>query len=206
MIIQLILFLPVAFAQQKVSGYVTDSSNGERLPGVNVIVKGSTAGTITDMNGNYVLEVAGAESVLVFSFIGYATQELSVNGRSSISITMAPDTQTLQEVIVVGYGEKKKATITGAVTSVKNEDILKSPVTNLSNALVGRLPLSLHVSCSCTRVVNDLVNGGNATHLRRERLRRSATFATRLSRRPDRLRACAGAHRAGGPNDQTARR
>ena len=136
-----------AFQGVQVSGVVTDDT-GSPVPGVNVVEKGTTNGTATDVDGRYSLLVGNADAVLVFSFIGYATQEVTVGGRSSIDITMAPDTQTLQEVVVVGYGEKKKATITGAVTSVKSEDILKSPVTNLSNALAGRLPGTVFINRS----------------------------------------------------------
>jgi TonB-linked SusC/RagA family outer membrane protein len=131
----------------QVSGTIIDDS-GQPVPGVNVIEKGTTNGTATDTDGKYSLLVSDANAILVYSFIGYTTQELPVNGRSSIEVTMAPDTQTLQEVIVVGYGEKKKATITGAVTSVKSEEILKAPVTNLSNALVGRLPGTVFINRS----------------------------------------------------------
>jgi TonB-linked SusC/RagA family outer membrane protein len=131
----------------QVSGTITDDS-GQPVPGVNVIEKGTTNGTATDTDGKYSLLVSNDNAILVYSFIGYMTQELPVNGRSSIEVTMAPDTQTLQEVVVVGYGEKKKATITGAVTSVKSEEILRSPVTNLSNALVGRLPGTVFINRS----------------------------------------------------------
>ena len=136
-----------AFQGVQVSGVVTDDT-GSPVPGVNVVEKGTTNGTATDVDGRYSLLVGSADAVLVFSFIGYATQEVTVGGRSSIDIAMAPDTQTLQEVVVVGYGEKKKATITGAVTSVKSEDILKAPVTNLSNALAGRLPGTVFINRS----------------------------------------------------------
>lgn len=123
----------------QVSGVVRDDT-GSPIPGVNVIEKGTTNGTATDVDGRYSLLVSNQDAVLVFSFIGYTTQEVSVAGRSNVEITLAPDTQTLQEVVVVGYGEQKKATVTGAVTTVKSDQIVQSPVTNLSNALVGRLP------------------------------------------------------------------
>src|SRR5690606_36363017 len=121
---------------------------GSAVPGENVVEKGTTNGTTTDTDGRYALVGTNDDAVLVFSFIGYATQEVSVGGRTSIEIALAPDTQTLQEVIVVGYGEKKKATITGAVTSVKSEEILRAPVTNLSNALAGRLPGTVFINRS----------------------------------------------------------
>ncbi|MEX1240220.1 MAG: TonB-dependent receptor, partial [Cyclobacteriaceae bacterium] len=130
-----------------VSGVIRDDT-GTPIPGVNVIEKGTTNGTATDTDGRYALNVSSSSATLVFSFIGFTTQEVAVNGQTSLDISMAPDTQTLQEVVVVGYGEKKKATITGAVTSVKSEDILKAPVTNLSNALVGRLPGTIFINRS----------------------------------------------------------
>ena len=136
-----------SFQGLQVSGVVRDDT-GSPVPGVNVIEKGTTNGTATDVDGRYSLLVNSEDAILVFSFIGYTTQEVTVGGRSSIEVSMAPDTQTLQEVVVVGYGEKKKATITGAVTSVKSEEIRRAPVTNLSNALVGRLPGTVFINRS----------------------------------------------------------
>lgn len=136
-----------SFQGVQVNGVVRDDS-GNAVPGVNVIEKGTTNGTATDVDGRYSLQVSSQDAVLVFSFIGYTTQEVSVGGRSTIEVRLAPDTQTLQEVVVVGYGEKKKATITGAVTSVRSEEILQAPVTNLSNALAGRLPGTLFINRS----------------------------------------------------------
>lgn len=133
------LIASATFQGVQVSGVVRDDS-GAPIPGVNVVEKGTTNGTATDVDGRYSLLVSSDDAVLVFSFIGYTTQEVTVGGRSSIEVTMAPDTQTLQEVVVVGYGEQKKATVTGSVTSVKSDQIVQSPVTNLSNALAGRLP------------------------------------------------------------------
>ncbi len=133
-------FFPLsAFQGTQISGRLIDDG-GQPIPGVNVIEKGTTNGTATDTDGKYSLMVSNANAVLVFSFIGYTTQELAVNGRSLLDVSMAPDTETLQEVVVVGYGEQKKATITGSVSTVKSAEILQSPVTNLSNALAGRLP------------------------------------------------------------------
>src|SRR5690606_10234860 len=105
-----------------VSGKVS-SDTGEPLSGVNVLVKGTSNGTVTDVDGDYSLTVADGTETLVFSFIGYVTQELPINGQSVINVTLAPDVQSLQEVVVVGYGEKKKATVTGSVTSVKGDVI-----------------------------------------------------------------------------------
>ncbi|MDJ1469444.1 TonB-dependent receptor [Xanthocytophaga flava] len=124
---------------QTVKGRVTGDQN-EGLPGVSVVVKGSTVGTTTDANGNYTLAVPDANGTLVFSFIGYVTEEVAIGGRTTIDISLAPDLKALQEVVVVGYGEQKKETVTGAVATVKGTDLVKSPAVNLSNSLAGRMP------------------------------------------------------------------
>jgi TonB-linked SusC/RagA family outer membrane protein len=127
-----------AFQGVQVSGTVRDNA-GSPIPGVNVIEKGTTNGTTTDTEGKYSLLVRDENAVLVFSFIGFATQEISVNGRSSIEVEMTSDTQTLNEVVVVGYGEQKKVTLTGAVATVKGTELQKSPAVNLSNSIAGRM-------------------------------------------------------------------
>lgn len=130
-----------------VSGLVKDEQD-QPIPGVNVLVKGTTNGTTTDVDGKFSLQVDDESAVLVFSFIGYASQEVIVGGQTNLNITMVQDIQSLQEVVVVGYGEQKKTTITGAVTSVKSDVIAQAPVTNLSNALVGRLPGAVFINRS----------------------------------------------------------
>lgn len=132
---------------QTVSGVVSDDTNTP-IPGVNVLVKGTSVGTTTDTQGRYTLEVPDGSAVLVFSFIGYQTQEVAVGTQTTINVTLASDVQALQEVVVVGYGEQKKTTITGAVTSVKSDVISQAPVTNLSNALTGRLPGTIFINRS----------------------------------------------------------
>ena len=127
-----------AFAQIAVSGTVTDDL-GEPLIGVNVTVKGTTIGNITDIDGKYTLQAPNAQSVLVFSFIGYISQEIVVGNQQNINVTMKDDTQALDEVVVVGYGVQKKETVTGSVSTVKGDDLLKSPATNLSHAITGRM-------------------------------------------------------------------
>jgi TonB-linked SusC/RagA family outer membrane protein len=123
-----------------VSGIVTDE-NGSALPGVNVIVKGSTAGTTTDVNGKYSLSTNNStETVLVFSFIGYMPQEVTVSNRSSLDISLAPDVQALQEVVVVGYGTQRKSDLTGAIASVKATDIVKIGGSNIAEGLQGKTP------------------------------------------------------------------
>lgn len=122
-----------------VSGTVS-SEDDEPMPGVNVLEKGTTNGTTTDAEGKYSLSVRDGEAVLVFSFIGYVTQEVALNGRSGINITLAQDVRSLEEVVVVGYGEQKKVNLTGSVSSVSSEDITVVPVANTTTALAGKLP------------------------------------------------------------------
>ena len=133
------MFTATAFAQQKtIKGTVVDVT-GEPLIGVNVAVKGTTIGIITDIDGNYTLEVP-SKSTIVFSYIGYQAQEVPVGNQSTINVTLKEDTQKLEEVVVVGYGTQKKVTVTGSVASVSGEELKASPTTNLSNGMVGRMP------------------------------------------------------------------
>ncbi len=133
-----VLCTTVVFAQQKpIKGTVVDAT-GEPLIGVNVSVKGTAIGIITDIDGKYTLEVP-TNATLVFSYIGYRTQELSVGNQTTINITMQEDTQNINEVVVVGYGVQKKETVTGSVSTLKGDDLVKSPVANLSNAIAGKM-------------------------------------------------------------------
>jgi TonB-linked SusC/RagA family outer membrane protein len=120
-----------------VSGRITDETN-QPLPGVNVLVKGTSNGTTSDFDGKYSLQVSDADAVLVFSFIGYLTQEVVVGAQTEINLGMMPDTKTLQEIVVVGYGEIKKSDLTGSVASVKGEEINAYPSTNIMQSLSGR--------------------------------------------------------------------
>lgn len=122
-----------------VSGQVTDE-NDKPMPGVNVIVKGTTNGTSTDIDGKFTLNVADGNAVLIFSFIGYQPQEVQVGNQSNISVKMAPDVSTLNEIVVVGYGVQKKSSVTGAVASVDSKEISALPVPSVSAALQGRVP------------------------------------------------------------------
>jgi len=126
-----------AFSQMTVTGTVTDEAS-EPLIGVNILVKGTTAGTITDLDGSYSLEV-NTEDILVFSYTGYSTQEITVGTSTKIDITMSEGT-ALDEVVVVAYGTQKKVTVTGAVAQLKGDKLVESPSVNLSTSLAGRLP------------------------------------------------------------------
>jgi len=131
----------VADQQQiKVSGTVTDASNSQAMPGVNIQVKGTTIGAITDGNGKFTLTTTDPNATVVFSFIGYVTQEIPLGGNTTLNVALAADVSQLSEVVVIGYGTQKKVTATGSVVSTKGEELLKSPSTNLTNNLVGRMP------------------------------------------------------------------
>lgn len=132
--------LSVSEAAQVVTGRVTDKE-GEGIPGVTVMVKGTSTGTTTDLEGNYRLSVPEeiSEPVLVFSFVGYLSQEIPLGNQSVVNMQLEEDIKSLEEVVVVGYGEQKKATITGSVSTVGGKEIAQTPVTNVSNGLAGRL-------------------------------------------------------------------
>ncbi|MFK7972783.1 MAG: SusC/RagA family TonB-linked outer membrane protein [Bacteroidia bacterium] len=125
-----------ANAQGVINGKVS-SESGDALAGVTIVVKGANAGAITDDNGSFSLKAA-PDAVLVVSFIGYATQNIPVDGQTSFNITLVEDETTLDEVVVVGYGSVKKSDVTGSVSSVKAEDIQAFPLLNAGQALQGR--------------------------------------------------------------------
>ncbi|MRT93041.1 TonB-dependent receptor [Ancylomarina sp. 16SWW S1-10-2] len=126
------------FGQILVSGKVTDVS-GESIPGVSVVVKGTSTGSTTNIDGNYSLEVPNETQVLVFSFIGMKTQEVDFAGQTNINVVLLEDVTGLDEVVVVGYTARKKSTLTGAVSVVKLTDMEKVRVPNVSQALQGQI-------------------------------------------------------------------
>lgn len=126
---------PVVFS---VNGTVTDQE-GEPLIGVNIQVKGSSKGTSTDFDGNFTLEDIDENAVLVISYVGYQTQEVAVAGKSTLEIVMMSDAELLDEVVVVGYGTQKKTTVTGAVSTMKADEIAEVPVPNISQSIAGKL-------------------------------------------------------------------
>lgn len=134
----MMLLASTAFSQQKVTGTVTDVS-GEGVPGVSVSVKGTTQGTITNGEGNYSLDVNGANRTLVFSSIGYLTQEVAVGNQSVININIVEDSQSLEEVIVTGYSITNKKESTAAASIVKAKDLQQIPSGNVEQQLQGRV-------------------------------------------------------------------
>ncbi|MEK6479714.1 TonB-dependent receptor [Catalinimonas sp. 4WD22] len=129
----------VKVLEQTISGKVTDGESGDPLPGVNVLAKGTTTGTVTDVEGNYRLTVNDNISTLVYSSIGYQTEEVEINGRSVIDLTLMPDIQSLSEVVVVGYGTQKKSDLTGAISSISSESLAETPASNVLEQSQGRL-------------------------------------------------------------------
>jgi TonB-dependent starch-binding outer membrane protein SusC len=122
-----------------VSGEVTDSK-GESLPGVNVMVKGTTTGTISNADGNYSFSGIRSDATLVFSFIGFRTSEVSVNGQTLINVILQEDVIGIEEVVAVGYGTMRKSDLTGSVVSVRAKDLQERPSTNLGQAIQGKAP------------------------------------------------------------------
>ena len=124
--------------QQTVTGKVTDSETGEAMPGVNILVTGTNVGTITDISGNYSLDVPSGNVTLQFSFIGYVIQEIALNGRTTLDVALLSDVAQLQEVVVIGYGSVKKSDLTGSVSSVQLEDLVQQPMFDIGSALQGK--------------------------------------------------------------------
>ena len=149
-----LLFLSLAFTltvnaqTTTISGTVSDATGP--LPGVTVIVKGTTRGATTDFDGNYTLSNVPEDGTLVFSFMGYAPQEIQVNGRNEIDVAMEPDTEALKEVVVIGYGTQRREAVTGSVVSVKGEELNEVKTANFQEALIGRAA-GVNISTNSTR-------------------------------------------------------
>ncbi|MEK6480520.1 TonB-dependent receptor [Catalinimonas sp. 4WD22] len=125
--------------EKTITGKVTDAENGDGLPGVNVVVKGTTNGTITDVEGNYRLTVQDNAATLVFSSVGYTSEEVSIGNQSVIDVQLYADIRSLSEVVVVGYGTQKKADITSAIATMDVEKLDERPLARLDQALVGQM-------------------------------------------------------------------
>lgn len=138
-VLQLFLSVSILFAQNTITvkGKVTDVKN-EPVPGVSVLVKGTTQATITDIDGNYTIPT-NPQATLVFSFVGMQSQEIAVNNRTAINVQMSEQTVGVEEVVVVGYGTQRKLEVTGAVTQIKGEDISKQSSVNPISALQGKV-------------------------------------------------------------------
>ncbi|MBN1990324.1 MAG: TonB-dependent receptor [Bacteroidales bacterium] len=136
-----LVLVGISFAQAqtvRITGTVTSSEDGAPVPGVSVIVKGTTLGSSTDIDGKYTLNVSVGTETLVFSFVGLKTQEIAVSGRQIIDVIMEPDSKELDEVVVVGYGTRLKSELTGSVSQVKSEDIANVTQPSFESAIQGK--------------------------------------------------------------------
>lgn len=124
--------------ERKIKGVVKDQ-NGEPVIGANVSVKGTTLGTITGLDGDFVLEVP-ENALIQVSYIGYVSQELRLGGRNHLDVVLKEDSQALEEVVVVGYGVQKKVNLTGSVSSIKSEELERQPIVTMKDALAGLAP------------------------------------------------------------------
>src|SRR5687767_2696445 len=135
-----LLCLCTAYAQTSVSGRITSGEDASPLPGVNILVKGTADGTISDADGKFFMNVPSNESVLVFSFVGYLAQEVAVGGRTTLDIVLATDAQQLSEVVVTALGIERETRDLGyAVQEVNGDDLTKARETNIGNALAGKV-------------------------------------------------------------------
>jgi len=130
----------VGSIQQKMISGVVKDENGDPIPGVSVVIKGTTRGALTSIDGKFQIEVSGGDKILQFSFVGMKTQEVAITDQRTVNITLVQETIGIEEVVAVGYGVQRKVTSTGSVVSSKGESLEKSSTANLTNNLVGRMP------------------------------------------------------------------
>ncbi|REG89075.1 SusC/RagA family TonB-linked outer membrane protein [Winogradskyella sediminis] len=133
-----ILFGSAVYAQQTVTGTVSSQPDGLPLPGANILVKGTTIGATTDMDGKYSIEVEDGTAILIFSYVGFTPQEVAVGDQTVIDVVLIEDASQLSEIVVVGYGARRKSDVTGAVSSVKADELTAFPVLDAEQALQGR--------------------------------------------------------------------
>ena len=137
---KLIIITPVAQpGSMKISGKITDATTGDPLPGVNIVIEGTTIGVTSDIDGKYSIEVPNNDAVLVFSYVGYLSENIKVAGQTQINVNLSPDIKHLDEVVVVGYGTQKKRDVTGAMASFKTENVEERPLARVDQVLVGQL-------------------------------------------------------------------
>ncbi|MEP3389580.1 MAG: TonB-dependent receptor [Reichenbachiella sp.] len=137
LIVLVLGYASTSWAQSRVSGVVIGDDNTP-LPGASILVKGTTVGVVTDVDGNYSLEVPSPSSVLVFSFVGFNTEEVTVGSRTVIDLTMVPDVTAMEEIVVIGYGTSEKKDVTGAIGSVESADIVRANPVQAAKAIQGQ--------------------------------------------------------------------
>ncbi|HEY0111196.1 MAG TPA: carboxypeptidase-like regulatory domain-containing protein, partial [Fibrella sp.] len=142
LLVLLLGLLPAAYAQQtrQITGQIKDSETGTTLPGVSVVLKGTSSGATSDADGKYSIRVPDKNDVvLTYSFIGYVPQEVNVGSKTAIDISLVTDEKTLNEVVVIGYQAVNRRDVTGSVSSVNSRQIRDVPITNAAEAITGRL-------------------------------------------------------------------
>jgi TonB-linked SusC/RagA family outer membrane protein len=136
----IVVITPIGSLQtQTITGTVTDAVNGEPLPGVNIVVMGTTMGVVTDIDGKYSIDVASDKVVLNFSYVGYLAQQVEVSGRNVVNVQLVSDVKSLEEVVVVGYGVQKKSVVTAAISRVSTDDLANSAPTRVEDVLKGKV-------------------------------------------------------------------
>src|SRR5579871_5117405 len=125
--------------QREISGLIRSKDDKQPVPGANIVVQGTTRGTTTDVEGNFKLALEAGDNVIVISFIGYKTQNITIRQQSTFAIELESEAANLQEVIVVGYGVQKKSDITGATANIKGEELYKQPVLTATQAMQGKV-------------------------------------------------------------------
>lgn len=134
-----VVIFPISELQQKVTGTITDVSTGESLPGVTILIDGTSIGVTSDTAGKYSIDVPNQNAVLVFSYLGYLSEKITFSGQSTIDVKLLPDIKTLNEVVVVGYGTQKKITLTGAVSAISSDEIVSTKNENVVNMMTGKI-------------------------------------------------------------------
>lgn len=136
----LLLIGTLTYAQKRVTGVVVDTQE-EPLIGASVVIKGGSTGTVTDVNGNFSVTIGEKQSeVLLISYVGFKEKEVSTKNKTYLKVILEEEYEALEELVVVGYGTQKKVSVTAAVSQVSGKELLKAPVSNISNMLGGRLP------------------------------------------------------------------
>ncbi|HEX3008032.1 MAG TPA: SusC/RagA family TonB-linked outer membrane protein, partial [Bacteroidales bacterium] len=128
-----------SFQQLKVTGTVTDAASSEPLPGVNIIVEGTTIGVVTDIDGKYSIEVPSTDKALIFSYVGYSSQTIAIAGKTVVDVSLVPDVKALEEVVVVGYGVQRRADVTGAAARLTEANMNKAVATSPVEMMQGRI-------------------------------------------------------------------
>lgn len=126
--------------QQTIVGKITDASTQEPMPGVNIVIEGTTLGTVSDVDGKYSIDIPAQDAVLIFSFVGYNSERIQISGQTTLDIALIPDIKNLNEIVVVGYGTQKRINLTGAISTVDERTLESRPITNVTQGLQGMVP------------------------------------------------------------------